>query len=362
MNKAISISSSGSFLLLCASVSPAAFALDSALVGSWSGTMKTSRGTVSATWTINPNGSYTAHFEGPQAIPDDQGELVADGGRWRRRGAQSSESGSYSIPGPGRFITIGSNGMTEWKRSGAGASSSSATTAAGSTQTSGAKYSPMSNASAKYAPSANGSNPSSVAKSSAYANGGNAPSRNYAQSSGSTSFPPTAPSVANRPKPASGGMYSAFGAFAANQRSANSNAYSNNAYSAPNNSAPSNAYSASSNAYSPARNAVPARKSEPQHVPGAYDPRWNPANFASQTAPQDNGYYQAPPTRAFNPYAPQSSQPSGPPMQISGSLQSLLYSDFPLPAVGDEVQQYGLPALGRAAAGGMKKRDFRMIY
>lgn len=243
---------------------PCAFAFDSNLVGTWTGTLKTKQGPVVAVWTINPNGSYRAQFSGAQAIPEDQGDLVADAGRWRRRGSQSSESGTYSIPGPGRLITIGSNGLTEWKRSNAG-SSVPVRTASG-------------------------------------------------------------PAPSNSP---TGTMYSAFGAFSAN-----------------------------SSTYSP-----PIKKAEPQHVPGAYDPRWNPANFASQTAPQDNGSYQAPPTRAYNPYARQpQSVASQAPMPISGNLQNLLFKDFPLPAVGDEVQQYGLPALGRAAAGGMRKRDFRLIY
>lgn len=128
---------------------------------------------------------------------------------------------------------------------------------------------------------------------------------------------------------ASAPAFAAFGAFAQNQRKSNS-----------------------------------AQTAAPQHVPGAYDPRWNPANFASQTTPQDNGAYQAPPTRAYNPYAPQSnaSRPQGPPVPVSGTLQSLLFNDFPLPATGDEVQQYALPALGRAALGPKKKRDFRLIY
>lgn len=45
----------------------------------------------------------------------------------------------------------------------------------------------------------------------------------------------------------------------------------------------------------------------------------------------------------------------------TAELKKLLFTNFPLPARGDEVEQFGLPALGKAADGGMRKRDFRLI-
>lgn len=42
-------------------------------------------------------------------------------------------------------------------------------------------------------------------------------------------------------------------------------------------------------------------------------------------------------------------------------LKSLLFGNFPIKSGGDEVEQFGLPALGKAAAGGMRKREFRLI-
>lgn len=42
-------------------------------------------------------------------------------------------------------------------------------------------------------------------------------------------------------------------------------------------------------------------------------------------------------------------------------LKTLLFGNFPIKGGGDEVEQFGLPALGQAAAGGMRKRDFRLI-
>lgn len=43
------------------------------------------------------------------------------------------------------------------------------------------------------------------------------------------------------------------------------------------------------------------------------------------------------------------------------NLKSLLFSNFPLKGGQDEAEQFGLPALGKAASGPMRKRDFRLI-
>lgn len=262
------------FLIAC----PAAFCLDPKLVGTWTGTMKTSKGPVSAIWSINQHGVYKIHLLNRRdAEADDEGELVADSGRWRRRGVLGNESGTYSLPGTGRLITMGASGMTEWRL---------------------------------IAPAAR-SYGSAISSSTAPAAIAKPFSSNFSSTDSRASNSPSA--------------FAAFGSYAANQREQNA---------------------------------------AQQHVKGAYDPRWNPANFASQTAPQDNGYYEAAPTRAYNPYAQQSSasRPLNASIPIDANLQGLLFNDFPLPKTGDEVQQYALPALGRAALGPKKKRDFRLIY
>lgn len=325
--KAISIANglSAIFVIGC----PAALGLDSALVGTWTGTIKTPQGPVPAVWSINQHGVYKLRLNGGQAGADDEGELVADSGRWRRRGVRGNESGTYSLPGAGRLITMGADGMTEWKLMGsAGASVNSRT-------------SPSANAAAYGMPSPvvhpQKTAASSGSSNSPLASGYSPPSSsrpvnpfssNFSTANSRTSSSaPVSPQIAS--SASSAPAFAAFGAYAQNQRNPN-----------------------------------PTPKAVPQHVPGAYDPRWNPANFASQTSPQDNGAYQAPATRAYNPFAPQNSnsRPQGPPVPVSGTLQSLLFNDFPLPATGDEVQQYALPALGRAALGPKKKRDFRLIY
>lgn len=55
------------------------------------------------------------------------------------------------------------------------------------------------------------------------------------------------------------------------------------------------------------------------------------------------------------------SNPSSNDSPQSAQLKDLLLTKFPLPALGDEVEQFGLPALGKAASGDMRKRDFRRI-
>lgn len=53
---------------------------------------------------------------------------------------------------------------------------------------------------------------------------------------------------------------------------------------------------------------------------------------------------------------------SGQVANLQGSdLKSLLFSNFPLKGGQDEAEQFGLPALGKAASGPMRKRDFRLI-
>lgn len=296
-------------------------ALDPALVGVWTGVLKTPKGPVTAVWTINPHGGYTARFSGAMEIPDDEGELSADGGRWRRKGLQNTESGTYSIAGPGKFITFGSKGMTEWKKGGAAA-----------VPISSAKPQPSNSA-------LTAGNQNSAYSSFAKYNSAQAANSGHGPVASASEMPAAAPAMQTQK-----GLNKAQIVDKARQF-LNSNTGQNLANYLP----------------ARARNMLPTA---PQVVPGAYDPRWNPANFASQTTPQNNGYYQAPVSQAYNPWtqktnANPSYDGSGPP--ISGDLQGLLTKDFPLPASGDEVQQFGLPALGRAAAGGMRKRDFRMI-
>lgn len=293
-----------------------AFALDQSLVGVWTGVLNTPKGQVTATWLINPRGVYKARFSGALQIPDDEGELVADGGRWRRHGLQNTESGTYSVPGPSRFITVGSKGQTEWRKvselSAAAWNQPSSNTLASNNHNNSA-FSSFSKFNANNTSNTNG-NSYGPNSSQGYGN-------NYGSNS-STSY---------------GTSYGAN----------SSNGYGNSG---------ANSYSHSASNPSSAG----------QVVPGAYDPRWNPANFDKQTTPQNNGYYKAPPVKAYNPWAPENMNPrafysKGTDAPMPADLQRLLVNDFPLPANGDEVQQFGLPALGRAAAGGMRKREFRMI-
>lgn len=88
---------------------------------------------------------------------------------------------------------------------------------------------------------------------------------------------------------------------------------------------------------------------------GGYDPDMNPRSKkweqmgfgAAGTTKDQSGWTQ--------------NKGRGPANLQGADLKTLLFSSWPLPTKGDEVEQYGLPALGKAAAGGMRKRDFRLI-
>lgn len=77
--------------------------------------------------------------------------------------------------------------------------------------------------------------------------------------------------------------------------------------------------------------------------------KWIKMGFGQRQSKDTSGWKPKQPSGAGSASAP------------SGDLKTLLLSGFPIPAVGDEVEQFGLPALGRAAFGGQRKRDFRLI-
>lgn len=77
------------------------------------------------------------------------------------------------------------------------------------------------------------------------------------------------------------------------------------------------------------------------------------ADSSSGTSPSSNTN-----TNSNTNSSPSSSSNDSP---QSAQLKDLLLTKFPLPALGDEVEQFGLPALGKAASGDMRKRDFRLI-
>ncbi len=87
---------------------------------------------------------------------------------------------------------------------------------------------------------------------------------------------------------------------------------------------------------------------------GGYNPELNPRSKTWEKL----GFGQAGTTKDQSGWT----QNRAPVANLQGAnLKSLLFSNFPLKGGQDEVEQYGLPALGKAASGPMRKRDFRLI-
>ncbi len=98
----------------------------------------------------------------------------------------------------------------------------------------------------------------------------------------------------------------------------------------------------------------PYQNDPPMAQSNGYNPDMNPrsAGWAKM------GFGQVGTTKDQSGWTPGNKQASA---NLQGSdLKSLLFSNFPVKGA-DEVEQFGLPALGKAAAGGMRKRDFRLI-
>ena len=89
---------------------------------------------------------------------------------------------------------------------------------------------------------------------------------------------------------------------------------------------------------------------------GGYNPELNPRSKTWERL----GFGQAGTTKDQSGWTPHNN--SGTVANLQGSsLKALLFSNFPLNGGQDEAEQFALPALGKAAFGGMRKRDFRLI-
>ncbi len=89
---------------------------------------------------------------------------------------------------------------------------------------------------------------------------------------------------------------------------------------------------------------------------GGYNPELNPRSKTWEKM----GFGQAGTTRDQSGWVPNTN--SGQVANLQGAnLKTLLFSNFPLKGGQDEAEQFGLPSLGKAASGPMRKRDFRLI-
>lgn len=89
---------------------------------------------------------------------------------------------------------------------------------------------------------------------------------------------------------------------------------------------------------------------------GGYNPELNPRSKTWEKL----GFGQAGTTKDQSGWTQNANRSPGANLQ-GANLKSLLFSNFPLKGGQDEVEQFGLPALGKAASGPMRKRDFRLI-
>ncbi|MGD9680494.1 MAG: hypothetical protein AB7W16_04855 [Candidatus Obscuribacterales bacterium] len=99
-------------------------------------------------------------------------------------------------------------------------------------------------------------------------------------------------------------------------------------------------------------------RSNYQQVPASqgYNPDFNPRSKAWENM----GYGKACTTRDQSGWTPGNNAPVA---ALQGAdLKTLLFSNFPLKGGSDEAEQFALPELAKAAAGGMRKRDFRLQY
>jgi hypothetical protein len=98
------------------------------------------------------------------------------------------------------------------------------------------------------------------------------------------------------------------------------------------------------------------RNDPPMPVSQGYNPELNPRSKTWEKM----GFGQAGTTRDQSGWTPGNNAPVA---GLQGAdLKTLLFSNFPIKTGGDEVEQFALPELAKAASGGMRKRDFRLQY
>lgn len=113
------------FIVLAATLGCAfpSLAFDKGLIGSWQGNAKNS----DIRWDIRFGGAFTWTRQGPQGSVSSSGVMTASDGQWMKSFAkEGSDSGSYTISSPDKFVTVSNKfGRSEWTRISEGGSASS---------------------------------------------------------------------------------------------------------------------------------------------------------------------------------------------------------------------------------------------
>jgi len=299
------------------------FAVDKALVGLWQTSVTKADGVWEIRWDIQMGGGFHCTMKGPHGSIDDSGQLNAENGKWSKWSKTGSDSGSYTVMGNDKFSMVGALGPSSWTRIGAFTPS----TAPGSTAAV-PRYShyPASITAAASNPYTPNTTTTAVTTPVAISNQSAAYVAPYASQ-------PIAQTT-NTP--------------AANTQATNANSSEHRGRSRFNNFF---------------RQVAPV-------VMGAPSPNNTGNNGGNNTpvmTPNTPGYGTSyyPKAWAGNPNWRPPNANSGPapvPANVAGAdAKSLLLDQFPLPAGGDEAEQFGLPGLARAAGSGQRRRQYRSV-
>lgn len=300
---------SATILVVCVAllgcISPA-FAFDKALIGSWQGSAKNS----DIRWDIRFGGAFTWTRQGPQGSTSVSGEMTASDGQWMKSFAkEGSDSGSYTIAGPDKFVTVsGKYGRTEWTR---------------------------------------------------LSNEGGSAANSYASPvvvTGNSQYS-TEHRVATVPAHSRLPAYQSFGA--AQQGSATQHGMP--AYESPSSSqsaAKANNAEAKTGSKHGASKLKQFFKNVAPMVGAAADiaAGSDSSNYGNSFYPQSNGGGGGQNDFGLSRLAGIAGGGGG------GDVHSMLINNFPLPGGADEAERFGLPGLGKLAGGGMRKREFRSVF
>lgn len=287
--------------LVCALPS---LAFDKALIGSWQGNAKNS----DVRWDIRFGGAFTWTRQGPQGSVSATGEMTASDGQWMKSFAkEGSDSGSYTISGPDKFITVSNKfGRTEWTR----LSSESATS-------SNSYASPTVTSSSQYPSEHHVASVPAHSRLPAYQSFGSAQHGEVAQS-GTPAYQPANPS----------------------QNAANAGDVKHGSHG-------------TSKLKQFFKNVAPMVGAAADIAAGSGSSNYG-NSYYPQSAGDGGGGGQS--DFGLGRLAGLAGAGGG------GDVHSMLINNFPLPAGADEAERFGLPGLGRLAGGGMRKREFRSVF
>ncbi len=286
-----------------------AIAFDQALVGSWTSVVNRVGRILTLNWDVYQDGSYHLLIRGPTGVLEERGQMMAEGGQWSLMSmSRRQDRGYYNVQGPNQVNMMGMAGPSQWVRSGAPA-------AAGGTPAAGA-------------PSTSADNPPPITPDLM----GNAPDAGKS----APAAPPAAPTAALAPPPPAGAVPPM---------------PQTPGFPYPMPGAPMGMgmgmgmgmMGAFANPFGGAPIAPPA-------VPSTGTPRPPAAATKPGTAAKPKVTHHSPNESLFGKTATTGSAP----VASLSEVEKLVQDNFPLAAAQDEVDQFCVPALGKAVGAGVK--------